>query len=301
MTPDRTDDVPNDHDPTEPPLEAGYLAYGGARIFYETAGDGEALVLVHAGIADHTMWDPHLAAFARRRRVVRYDLRGFGKSVARPTPFRHGDDLLALLDLLEVERAALVGVSYGSRAALEATLSAPERVAALVMVSPSLARLDHEPTALERAHLERDDAYGEAGDWEAMADNDVALWVDGPGQPAGRADRWVRRKVRAMAFADYVDYQRRYPTEAHEPEPRPTDPPLVERLGEVRVPTLIVMGALDTSMTTASADALERGVAGARRVVVDDTAHMLPLEQPERFVEVVLGFLDDIGAGADRS
>jgi pimeloyl-ACP methyl ester carboxylesterase len=289
MTADRTDEPMSA--PTDPPLEAGYLDHGGARLFFESAGDGDALVLVHAGIADHTMWDPHLAALARRRRVLRYDLRGFGKSVTDPTPFRNGDDLLALLDHLAIERAALVGVSYGSRAVLEAALFAPERVAALVVVSPSLTGLDHEPTAEERALLERDEALGAASDWAGMADNDVALWVDGPGQPPGRADPWVRQKVKAMALGDYVDYQRRYPDEALEPQPLPPTP-LIDRLGGVRAPTLVVLGALDTSMTAASADALMQGVAGAQKSVIADCAHMLPLERPQLFVDTVLGFLD---------
>ena len=100
--------------PTEPRLSASYLDHNGAQLFYETSGRGAALTLIHAGIADHTMWDPHLAAFARSRRVLRYDLRGFGKSVTLPTPFSNGDDLLALFDHLEIERTALIGVLFFS-------------------------------------------------------------------------------------------------------------------------------------------------------------------------------------------
>lgn len=283
-------------------LRPGYLATNGARLFFEIAGPhereraaGAALVLVHAGIANHTMWDPHLAGFARRRRVLRYDLRGFGKSTAAADLFSHGDDLLALLDHLDIGSAVLLGVSYGGRAVLEAALADPERIGALVLVSPSLSGLEARPTPSEQALLERDEAFGAAGDWEAMAANDVALWVDGPGGPPGRAPAWVRHKVKAMALGDYVDFERRYPTEASWPRPRAEGEPLVERLAELAVPLLIVLGALDTSTTFAAAEAVEASVATAQRLVVPDTAHMLPLEVPELFVDRVLAFLADRG------
>lgn len=291
----RSPSDPSLHD--TPDLQAGYLAAGGARLFFESAGPegGAALVLIHAGIADHTMWDDHLPVFARRRRVLRYDLRGFGKSTTAAVSFGHGEDLLELLDHLDLERAALLGISYGGRAALHAALLAPERIEALVLVSPSLTGLDYVPTETELALLERDEALGATGDWAGMADNDVALWVDGPGQMPGRAPARVRGRVRAMALGGYLDYTRRYPRPEDEPRPRPVEPPLIERLSELTAPLLIVEGALDTGMTRAAADRLASAIPGARRVTVPDTAHMLPLEEPERFVDLVEDFLDECG------
>src|SRR5215211_2762150 len=89
--------------------ETGTAEVNGARIHYEVAGEGEPLVLVHAGIADSRMWEGQIPAFSERYRVVAYDLRGFGRSEMVEWPFSHHEDLRGLLDFLGVERTHLVG------------------------------------------------------------------------------------------------------------------------------------------------------------------------------------------------
>src|SRR5215208_6198208 len=93
--------------------ETGMAEVNGARIYYEVAGEGDPLVLVHAGIADSRMWEDQLMAFADRYRVIRYDMRGFGMTAMVDLPFSHHEDLRGLLDSLDVERAHLVGCSMG--------------------------------------------------------------------------------------------------------------------------------------------------------------------------------------------
>src|SRR5919112_4353346 len=114
--------------------EIGMAEVNGARIYYEVAGEGEPLVLVHAGIADSRMWEGQVAAFAARYRVVRFDLRGFGKTEMVEGPFSHHEDLRGLLDFLGVERTHLVGCSMGGGAVLDFALEYPERVGDLVLV-----------------------------------------------------------------------------------------------------------------------------------------------------------------------
>ena len=94
----------------------------GATLHYEVAGEGGPLVLVHAGISDSGMWDAQVDAFSRHYRTIRYDLRGFGRSLMVPGPFSHHADLRALLDALGVNRAAFVGCSMGGDAVLNLAL-----------------------------------------------------------------------------------------------------------------------------------------------------------------------------------
>src|SRR5688572_1198413 len=180
--------------------ETGTLQTEGGPLYYEVAGSGPAVVLIHAWIADNTMWDEQWEEFAREHRVVRYDARGFGKSpVEKEHPFSHRQDLYELMRHLGIERAYVVGVSGGGQTATEFTLEHPEMVSSLVTVCSGLGGMtDIQPTQEEIALFEQMDAAEEAGDWERVADLDVKIWVDGVGQPEGRADARVREKVKQM-------------------------------------------------------------------------------------------------------
>jgi pimeloyl-ACP methyl ester carboxylesterase len=152
--------------------EGGFAEVNGASLYYDVAGNGEPLVLVHAGIADRRMWDGQLKAFAERYRVIRYDMRGCGRSEA-PTgaSFSHHDDLRGLLDFLGIERAILVGCTIGARTAIDFALALPERVRALALVCPSVSgfepdlgeELPAEPPAANRLAETRAPALVVAG------------------------------------------------------------------------------------------------------------------------------------------
>ncbi|MGW0804017.1 alpha/beta fold hydrolase [Nonomuraea sp. NPDC002799] len=126
----------------------------GVRIAYdETGPDSPAgtVVLVHAGVADRRMWDHRFLALAERYRVIRYDWRGQGRSGDAEGEVCHHEDLLAVMDALGVERAALVGGSMGGAYATEAALAAPSRVAALALIGSGLAGHSWPAEMLEQA------------------------------------------------------------------------------------------------------------------------------------------------------
>ena len=110
----------------------------GAQLNYELAGEGPAVVLVHEGVCDMRMWDELFGVLADEFTVLRYDLRGYGESTLPPGPFSQNGDLLALLDHVGIERAVLVGVSYGGRVALDTAFVAPERISGLVLAASGL-------------------------------------------------------------------------------------------------------------------------------------------------------------------
>src|SRR5215213_7322991 len=118
--------------------ETGMAEVNGARIYYEVAGEGEPLVLVHAGIADSRMWEGQFKAFAERYRVIRHDMRGFGRTALVDGAYSHHEDLRTLLDKLKVERAHLVGCSMGGGAVLDFALEYPQRVGNLVLVGSAV-------------------------------------------------------------------------------------------------------------------------------------------------------------------
>src|SRR4051812_18695011 len=117
-------------------MEHGFAAVNNARIWYGIAGEGPPVVLVHGMTLDHRMWDDQFAALAAYHRVLRYDLRGFGLSAIPDAPYRHVDDLAALLAHVGMERAAVVGLSLGGMIAVDFALTYPEMVSALIPVDP---------------------------------------------------------------------------------------------------------------------------------------------------------------------
>jgi pimeloyl-ACP methyl ester carboxylesterase len=256
-------------------------------LWAQAAGEGSAIVLVHAGIADSRMWDPQWDPLAARHRVVRYDTRGFGRTEGADVEFSNRADLVAVMDATGVERATLVGCSRGGAIAVDTALEFPGRVGALAWVCGGLGGVEMEETPEETAAGERMEALWEAKDWEALAELEVAVWVDGVGQRPGRAPAPVRELVRRMCLDTYLQ---------EKPAGRPIvlDPPAAGRLGEIGVPVKVIIGELDTLGTRLTAELIAANVAGAHRVSVPGVAHLPSLERPGWFTETLLAFASEI-------
>ena len=241
------------------------------------------------------MWDRQVAAFTPHFRVIRYDTRGFGQSLTDDVEFSNRRDLDDLLDHLSVRTAHLLGVSRGGQIAMDFTLERPRRVSALVMVAsgPGGFESPQPPPAHETQIFAEMEAAWEQKDFERLTDLETQMWVDGPGQPSTRVASAVRERIRAMILNNYR-------THTIEGKPIPLAPPAAGRLAEISVPTLVVVGDLDTSHIRAAAARMEHGIRGAQKVVLPGTAHMLSLERPEEFDRVVLEFLRGVASGPAR-
>jgi pimeloyl-ACP methyl ester carboxylesterase len=254
---------------------------------HEVVGEGAPVVLIHSDVADSRLWQGQVGALAPSHIVVTYDRPGFGRSPLPPGPYSQVADLRGLLDELALERVSLVGCSGGGSVALEFALTHPERVDRLVLVAPGLAGWDWS-AELEAADEEETRLF-EAGDDEGAADGQVRLWADGRRAP-GDVDPRLREYTREAVLRSYAHY--RAALERGEPGPAERlDPPASERLGEVRAPTLVVVGAADVEDMHGIADRLAAGIPGARKEIVADAAHMLPLERPDELNRLLLDFL----------
>ena len=264
--------------------QTGYLDVAGGRLYYEAAGAGHPLVLLHADVADCRMWDEQFAAFTRRYRVVRFDKRGFGKTTSTTAGFSPRQDIVDLLTHLGIDRTAVLGLSNGGALALDFTLEHPELVDALIVVAGGVSGYEGPATEVEMRLFDEYMALEQRHDTAGLVELGVHVWGDGPAQPEGRAAAEVRERLREMMTNNY----RLHPEELR---PQPLEPPAVERLGEIRVPTLVMLGSLDETGSIAAMNLLADRVSGAQKVVFPDTAHMLNMEQPARFNTVVLEFL----------
>lgn len=269
--------------------QSGTIEAAGGPLYYEVAGAGHPLLLVHAGIADHRMWDDQWDEFSRRYRVIRYDTRGFGGTPILDRSYSNRQDILDLLTHLGIDRTYIIGVSRGGQIATDLTLEHPEMVDALVLVGAGLSGFSNEsgPTPEEMQAFEEMEEAETKEDWERVADLDVRVWVDGFGRPGGQGDQKVREKVRKMCVENY---RRPYGSG----EPIVLDPPAAGRLGEIKIPTLVLVGEYDTSGAHAQAEAFASGISGARKVVIVGTAHVPNMERPEEFIRLVLDFLGSL-------
>jgi len=240
------------------PVEGGHL-------HVEEAGEGPAVLLSHAGVTDRRVWDPLLPSLASRHRVIRWDSRGYGRS-PRPTgPFSLVADAVAVLDHLGVERAHLVGLSQGAATSLDTALAHPGRVATLTLVAPGLSGYDWPQLP---GYADRMDAF-KRGDLDGITTGLIRLWAPLSLGPDGASTG----DLAATLIADQIDFVLSEEEEVEEPS-------AVARLGEVTVPTLIVLGDRDIDVITDIGDLLVAKIPGARRVMLAGADHILPLRVP---------------------
>jgi len=269
------------------PVDRGVLTVNGAKLAYEVAGKGPPIVLIHAGVADMSMWDEPFRVLSRRFRVVRYDMRGFGASKAEAVEFSNRQDLLSLMDHLKIDKAILVGNSRGGIIALDFTLEHPSRVAGLVSVAGGISGFEAEPTAEEKAVFDKVEALFEKKDFEVIAKMEADIWVNGPVQKAGRAPKEIWEQVHRMILHNYR-------THTVEAKPVRLNPLAIARLGELRVPVLVMIGDLDESTTQTAMAQLAAKAPNARKIVYKNTAHMISMERPREFIREVTAFAEKI-------
>lgn len=254
-------------------------------IYAEVAGVGPELVLVHEGICDCRMWDEQWERYAREFRVLRCDLRGFGQTPLEPGSFSNARDLVEVLEQHGFENAALMGVSLGGRVVLEVALARPDLVRALVLVAPGLP--GHDWSEEMKSAWGEEEAALVAGDLAEAVEINLRTWVDGPGREPEEVDAAVRERVGEMQLRA-LELQVPVGDDADE---ELLVPDLVDRLGEVKAPTLILVGDEDVPDMQAITEWLAREIPGSRRATIANTAHVPSMERPREFDELVLPFL----------
>jgi pimeloyl-ACP methyl ester carboxylesterase len=263
---------------------SGFLELEGGRIYFEVDGEGHPLLLIHGGLGSLRMWDRQVPAFSERHRVIRYDTRGFGRTQTDDVAFVNLDDAVAVLDHVEARSVYVVGQSRGASIALDLTIARPDRVDAFVSVAGGIGGYEAQRPPDVIAAFDEMDRLWDAEEWSALAELETRLWVDGWGQPSGRIDAELRRTVFGWIEANHR-------AEKVEGRPQALDPPAAERLDEVRVPTMVMIGEVDEVGGVEAERHLAASVAGSQVVAFPRVAHMIHLEEPDRFNRLVLEFL----------
>jgi pimeloyl-ACP methyl ester carboxylesterase len=272
-----------------PETTTGFAEVNGAKLYYEMAGEGETLILGHAGFVDSRMWDDQWDDFTRRFRVIRYDMQGYGKSDPATGPVSRRDELSGLFEQLGVERAALLGCSLSGATILDFALEHPQKVSALVLVSavPNGFEMQGEPPP----ELLEMMSAAQQGDLERMSELQIRLWIDGSSRQPEQVNPSVRQRAAEM---NWIPVKNGTWAVADTQPVNPLNPPAIKRLHEIGVPTLIMAGALDHPELLRAADVMAGAIKGARKVILLDAAHLPNMEQPAMFTRAVLDFLREL-------
>ena len=260
------------------------MQLNGARIHYRRSGSGFPVVFLHAGVADSRMWEPQVTGLGKHFDVITPDMRGYGESELPPVAWSPIADVLALMDALNLRQAPhLVGCSIGGSAAIDFTIEHPERVSKLVLVGAGVGGQPYDEK-YDQLYAEAN-AAEEAKDLDALNAAEMKLWLVGMGRNADHIDERIREL--------FLDMNGRALRSDFAKAPRQQlDPPAFGRLGEIKAPTLVVVGDNDLTETHDTADMLVAGIPGARKALIHDAAHLPNLEHPEKFNSLVLDFLN---------
>jgi len=238
------------------------------------------------------MWASLATSLAADHRVIRHDVRGAGETLPPTGPWAHHTDLLALLDELLVGQAHVIGASMGAGIAVEAALARPGAVASLVLAGPGGALIGEAPESFRPVWASEVEAL-DRGDLDAAADINVRAWVDGPARGADAVPSEVRELVRTMQ-------REAFELPEWDPEVAPEHelaPPAGTRLAELTCPVLVVVGEADDPAIVELAQRIAADAPRSRLVVWPGVGHMLSLERPDAFAELIREFLAAVRDG----
>jgi len=271
---------------------SGYLKVDDDKIFYETAGNGPVIVFIHDGLVHSEIWESQFSFFSKDHMVVRYDRRGYGKSSAATGNFSNKDDLHKLFSHLKIDNACLIAMSSGGRLAIDFTLQYPGKISSLVLVGAVVdgfpytqhffTRGGHLPSGLKT--MEQRIAY-------YIFDDPYEIYIENK-KAKQKADRLLKK---------YPPKRHHGSTKAKQSQSRNKDgtnpetaKPAYQRLNEIKIPTLILVGEFDIPDVHAHAGAINAGIKNSRREIISHSGHLIPLEQPMIVNNKVKEFLDKL-------
>jgi pimeloyl-ACP methyl ester carboxylesterase len=265
--------------------KSGFVRINNAKLYYEISGTGLPVVLIHAGVADSRQWNNEFTYFSQYYRVIRYDMRGHGKSEPVEGEFSNLADLVSLLDAVGIySPVVLIGCSMGGSLAIDFALTHPTRVIALITLGAGPSGLDL-GIPLPPKYVDAEKAF-EAGDLDLTAEIETQIWFDG----IGRSSDQVNQTMRQLLF-DMDRLVLSHEVKELGSQLTNTDTPAVERLNNLDLPVLIIVGEHDTPYMLAAAEYMEEKITLSTKITIEDAAHLANMDHPHLFQGVINDFL----------
>jgi 3-oxoadipate enol-lactonase len=268
-------------------VKTGTIKAGNFQVYYERVGKGDAILLLHAGLQDHTMWAEQVKAFKDKYEVITIDLPYHGKTMDTDTTILAQDIIKILLDSLHLQKVSVAGLSMGASVTQDLIIAYPQRVNKAILIASGI-------NGYEKIHpvdsvsmdwwLRFKDALNEK-DTNRAAIEFTKAWAEGVYRRGDSLKEPVSQFVYKTTLANL---------RLHKMEGWPllqNHPPAIESLALVQVPVLIIDGDKDLPYITASSEYLQKKIPKARRMVMKDVAHMLNIEKPVELNKLIQDFL----------
>ncbi len=266
-------------------IEKGFAPVDGVSLYFERIGSGPAVVFLHGNPADHRMWDAQVDDFSARYTVVRYDLRGFGRSIpVDRRPYAHATDLHALLRFLGISDPLLVGLSMGGGAIVNFAIAYPGIARAIVPVDSSLGGFSYSADLI--AELTSLALVSQRNGLDAAREHLLSQSLFRAAMSDPRTADALRTIVGAYGGWHWTGKDPGVPF----------TPPAIARLATIAVPTLVLVGEHDVPDFHEISRTLARDIPAARLTVIPRVGHIPNMEDPAAFNALVLAFFDEVTA-----
>jgi 3-oxoadipate enol-lactonase len=259
---------------------SGYIDVGDGKLFYETAGEGPVIILLHDGIVHREIWDSQFSYFSKNYKVIRYDRRSYGKSTPGTGSYSHVEDLKSVFDYFKIDKATLFGMSSGGRLVIDFTLKYPDKVNAMVLVGAVVGGFPYTQHMMNRGgHFSQDFSDMEKLRMFFITEDPYEIYSE---------NKEAREKV--------VNLVKNNPRKGGHGESAEdaSSKPAYQRLNEIKVPALILVGEYDMPDVHAHAGAINAGIMNSVRDIIPKSGHLIPIEQPELFNKRVSEFLNNL-------
>ena len=273
-------------------IDSGYAEVNGTKLYYEIAGNGVPLVLIHGSFGDRRHWDLQFKELAKKYKVIRYDVRGYGKS-ALPNPdevYKDADDLNALMDFLKIKKAHICGLSMGSIIAVDFTLAYPDRCISLIPIGPRVAgdgvaeyKTPNADTVrnimAKTTEILKNKGAKEATDY---------LWTGDHSMSKGVVSTRARHALLKMGY-EYSWW--RYLNDSKREFAFPV---AIKNLKGIKTPTLIVTAEYDFDLCKEIAHIMMKEISGAKLISIKNAGHIMNMDNASQFNKTISEFIDKI-------
>jgi 3-oxoadipate enol-lactonase len=261
-------------------MEKGFTTLSGSKIYYEKSGNGEPLIFVHADTLDARQWNSQFDYFSSLFTVIRFDIRGFGKSdVPTKEPYCFSEDLYEFMKSLSIQKAHLIGSSLGAAVSIDFVLTHPEKVHSLVLADAGISGDGFNETFMNSIKHITD--LAKSGDLNGAK----LTWLNLDLFNFSRTLPRVWKQVEKMVH-DTSGYRWQ-----GENQPTDIDPPAVQRLSNIQVPTLVIVGEGDIDDFQRKARLIHEKISGSQFVSVPHAGHLSNMDNSEAFNQTIGPFL----------